>query len=119
MIEIIVALIAVFGAVIPYLLQRNEEGKLVNLIFLAIRKDLLGKLLIPDDSPFAQGSRYLIAQVSSDMAKEFDEEVPLCTVTGTFYVPQKAILRANEMIYGGWTMGCNYLGTVNTAFRFG
>jgi hypothetical protein len=77
------------------------------------------KLLIPDDSPYAEGSRDLIAQVSSDMAKEFDEEVPLCTVTGTFYLPQKAILRANEMIYGGVTIGCNYIGMTNTAFHFG
>ncbi len=79
----------------------------------------LSKLLIPPDSPYAEESRDLIAWVSSDMVNEFDQEVPLCTVTGIFYLPQKVILRANETVYGGGTMGCNYIGTTNTAYHFG
>ena len=79
----------------------------------------LCKLLIPPDSPYAQGSRDLIARVRSDMAKEFDEEVPICIGTGTVYLPQKVILKANEMIYGGVTIGCSYIGTSNTAFHLG
>jgi hypothetical protein len=93
-VEIIVALIAVFGAVLPYLLQKNkelnlkiaeqkreayasflknfteiavavmhdfgEEGKLVSLIFLVIRKDLLGKTRVTTEhlanlNPFNRG----------------------------------------------------------------
>ena len=79
----------------------------------------LTKLLIPDDSPYARILQDLIAQVSADMAIEFNEEVPLCIVTGTFYLPQKVTLRASEMIYGGNTMGCNYIGTAKTVFHFG
>ncbi|HEU4966353.1 MAG TPA: HNH endonuclease signature motif containing protein [Candidatus Saccharimonadales bacterium] len=77
------------------------------------------KLLIPDDSPHAQTSKKLVASISSDMAKEFEEEVPLCIVTGTFYLPQKIILGANKMIYGGVTIGCSYSGASPTAFHFG
>ncbi len=79
----------------------------------------LNKLLIPDDSPYKRVLRDVNGRVSSDMAKEFDEEVPLCIVTGTFYLPDKVILRANEMIYRGNTMGGNYSRRAKTVFYFG
>jgi hypothetical protein len=82
-------------------------------------EDHLQRILIPKNYEYEDASKRLISGVKSDMEKEFSDEVPVCVVTGTFYLPQKVTLKPHQMEYGGVTMGCNYIGSSKTAFHLG